>query len=187
MVDQGCLRKFINSYLIPAAVICKAMKTSLLFRFLMQVPCVIPQASRYRNCRQPIRLNAHLEATIGWPLDDLQKMMNNVLHLPEGWFLPMQWLIVFLTSTNCVSLYPFEKGSAVLKGRGCKVKEGLLQKEVKNIAAIKWEWLLGQPCANSARNVGILLSTMKSIKEETSVGLEKDSRKQARRALLRIN
>lgn len=51
----------------------------------------------------------------------------------------MQWLIVFLTSTNCVSLYPFEKGSAVLKGRGCKVKEGLLQKEVKNIAAIKWE------------------------------------------------
>lgn len=90
MVGQGCLQKLVNSYLIQATVICNAMKLSLFLRFLMQVPCVIPQASRYRNRGQPIRLNAyliHLGAKIAWPLDDLRKMMNNVLHLPEGWFL----------------------------------------------------------------------------------------------------
>jgi len=66
-----------------------------------------------------MRLNAHLihlEAKIARPFDDLRKMMNNVLHLPEGWLLPIQQLTVFLTSTEHVCSYLIEKGSEIIEG-----------------------------------------------------------------------
>lgn len=59
-----------------------------------------------------------------------------------------------------------------MRGKTCKAKERSLQKEVKNYCNHQMGVTFG---THSDRNVGILLSTIKSIKEEIA-GLEKDSR-----------
>jgi len=71
-----------------------------------------------------------------------------------------------------------------LRGKTCKAGEGMLQEEVKNCCSHHMGVTLGTALPScSTCDVGIFLSTIKSIKEEASAERQQEPR--ARRALPR--